>query len=194
MSFSLGGVYTNMAKLYSFNMVSLNGFFEGPTPWSIEWHNVDEEFNDFALEQVGATGTILFGRVTYEGMANFWPSEEALRSDPEIARLMNETPKVVFSRTLARADWSNSRLVSEGIEDEVTRLKENSEKDIALFGSANLMASLMNVIDEHRLMVNPVVLPKGTPVFQRLDEALKLKLIGNRTFGNGNVLLTYAPA
>ena len=74
------------------------------------------------------------------------------------------------------------------------RLKQQSDKDVGLFGSANLMASLMNVIDEHRLMVNPVVLPKGAPVFQRLDDTLKLKLVGNRPFKNGNVLLTYAPA
>ena len=183
-----------MAKLYSFNMVSLNGFFEGPTPWSIDWHNVDEEFNQFAIDQLEATGEILFGRVTYEGMASFWPSEEALRSDPETARAMNQTPKVVFSRTLERADWNNTRLVRDHVEEEIERLKQQSDKDIALFGSANLMASLMNVIDEHRLMVNPIVLPRGTPVFQRMEDALKLRLLATRPFKNGNVLLTYAPA
>jgi dihydrofolate reductase len=185
-----------MAKLYSFNMVTLNGFFEGPTPWSIEWHNVDDEFNTFAIDQLSATGALVFGRKTYEGMAAYWPSPQALESDPQIAEAMNRMPKLVVSRTLERADWNNTRLVKDDMAGEISRLKQQADKDVALFGSANLMATLMrqDLVDEHRLIVNPIVLATGAPVFQGFDGQLKLKLMAVRQFGNGNVLLTYQPA
>jgi len=183
-------------KLYSFNMVTLDGFFEGTEPWSIDWHNADEEFNDFAIEQLNTLGTILFGRLTYQGMAGYWRSPAALESDPVVAGAMNSLNKIVFSKTLETADWNNTRLVKDNIADEIARLKQQPGKDLALFGSANLMSTLMklNVIDEHRLMVNPVVLGRGTPLFQGVDDRLALKLIGTRAFKNGNVLLTYQPA
>jgi dihydrofolate reductase len=183
-------------KLFSFNMVTLNGFFEGPEPWSLDWHNTDEEFNAFAVEQLNTIGTLLFGRVTYQGMASYWPTPAALESDPLVAGAMNSLPKIVFSRTLGSADWNNSRLIKEHIADEITHLKQQPGKDLALFGSANLMAALMrlNLIDEHRIMVNPVVLGSGTPLFQGVDGRLNLKLISARPFTSGNVLLTYQPA
>ena len=185
-----------MPKLFSFNMVTLNGFFEGPEPWSIDWHNAgDEEFDEFAVEQLKTMGTILFGRKTYQGMASYWPSPAALESDPLVAGAMNSLPKVVFSRTLETADWNNTRLVRDNIADEITRLKQQPGKDLGLFGSANLMATLMklNLIDEHRVMVNPVVLRQGTPLFQGVDGRLNLKLVNSRTLRSGNVLLTYQP-
>ena len=182
-----------MARLFSFNMVTLNGFFEGPTPWSIDWHQTDEEFAAFAVEQLQTIGTLLFGRRTYAGMAEYWPGQEASESDPETAAAMNGIPKVVFSPTLERADWNNTRLVRDGLAEEINRLKQESSKDLGLFGSANLMASLMrlNLVDEHRVMVNPVLLPAGRPLFQDLDAVQTLKLRASRTFKNGNVLLTY---
>ena len=84
----------------SFIMVSLDGFFEGGKPWEIDWHQTDEEFNEFAIEQLGEFDTLVFGRATYEGMAQYWPSEKAISSDPEIASRMNEAPKVVVSRSI----------------------------------------------------------------------------------------------
>lgn len=186
-----------MPKLFCFNMVTLDGFFEGPDPWSIDWHNANsQEFNDFAVEQLNTIGTLLFGRATYQGMASYWPSPAALESDPEVAGAMNSLPKVVFSRTLEAASWNNTRIVRDNIADEITRLKRQPGKDLALFGSARLMSTLMrlNVIDEHRVMVNPVVLGRGTPLFQGLERPLNLKLVGVRPFDSGNVLLRYAPA
>src|SRR5215475_12796140 len=97
-----------MRKLFSFNMMTLDGFFEGATPWDISWHNVDDEFNEFAIEQMETIGTLLFGRVTYEGMANYWPSPEALTNDPVVAGLMNSIPKIVFSKTLDKVEWNNT--------------------------------------------------------------------------------------
>jgi dihydrofolate reductase len=97
-----------MRKLFSFNMVSLDGFFEGPNQ-DITWHNVDEEFNQFAIEQISSVDTYLFGRVTYQLMASYWPTQEAITNDPIIADLMNRLPKVVASRTLDKVDWQNMR-------------------------------------------------------------------------------------
>jgi dihydrofolate reductase len=186
-----------MANLFSFNMVTLDGFFEGPEPWSIDWHNAgDEEFDDFAVQQLQSVGTLLLGRATYQGFASYWPSPAALESDPVIAEAMNSVPKIVFSRTLEMADWNNTRLIRNNVGDKIASLKQRSERDLAIFGSANLMSALLklNLVDEHRVMINPVILGRGTPLFQGLDEPLKLKLVNTRMFRSGNVLLTYQPA
>lgn len=184
-----------MRKLFSFNMVTLDGFFEGPNH-DIGWHHVDDEFNQFAIEQTSNIGTILFGRVTYELMASYWPTSAAIIDDPVIADLMNSLPKIVFSRTLQKAEWNNTRLVKDHIAEEITKLKGQSGKDLAIFGSANLLSSLiqMDLIDEHRIMVNPVVLGSGTPLFQGIKEKLELKLLRTKAFASGNVLLYYQRA
>lgn len=185
-----------MRKLYAFNMMTLDGFFEGPTPWSIDWHNADNaEFGDYANEQLGTIGTILFGRNTYQGMASYWPSKEALESDPVIANAMNSKPKIVFSTTLESADWSNTRLVKDHVADEINRLKQEPGGDLAVFGSAKLLASLihMDLVDEHRIIINPVVLGKGGPLFTDVVKPFKLQLVAARPFKSGNVLLTYVP-
>jgi dihydrofolate reductase len=184
-----------MRKLFSFNMVTVDGFFDGPTPWDLAWHNTDAEFGEFADEQLKTIGTLIFGRLTYKGMAGYWPSRAALESDPTIAKAMNSIPKLVVSTTLQSADWSNSRLLKDHVAEEITRLKQEPGGDLAVFGSANLLASLMrmDLVDEHRL-INPILLGKGTPLFKAADEPQKLKLTASRTFDNGNVLLTYQSA
>jgi dihydrofolate reductase len=186
---------THMRRLFSFNMTSLDGFFEGPDR-DINWHNVDDEFNQFAIDQLQEVDTLLFGRVTYELMASYWPTSEALTDDPVIATLMNNLLKIVISRTLNKSEWQNTRLVNDNIAEEITRLKEQPGRDIALFGSANLMATLMklDLIDEHRLMVNPLILGSGTSLFQGVGGRQDLKLLKVRTFASGNVLLYYQPA
>ncbi len=184
-----------MRKLFSFNMVTLDGFFEGPNQ-DIGWHHVDEEFNQFAIEQTSSVDTILFGRVTYEGMASYWPTSAAITDDPVIADLMNRLPKIVFSRTLQKAEWNNTRLIKDHIAEEITKLKQQPGKDLAIFGSANLLSTLvqMDLVDEHRIMVNPVVLGSGTPLFQGVNEPIGLKLLKTKAFDSGNVLLYYQPA
>lgn len=174
-------------------MVTVDGFFEGPNQ-NIDWHNVDEEFNEFAIEQTSAIGTLLFGRVTYQLMASYWPTSAAITDDPEIAGLMNRLPKIVFSRTLESADWENTRLVKENAEGEILELKSQPGKDLAIFGSANLISTLMDVIDEHRVLVNPILLRAGTPLFKPEGSLLNLKLVNTRIFNSGNILLTYQPA
>jgi dihydrofolate reductase len=175
-------------------MITLDGFFEGPNH-SIDWHNADAEFNEFAIEQNGAADTLIFGRVTYELMASYWPTADASKDDPIVAGMMNKTPKIVVSRTLQKAEWNNTRLIKDHVAEEIAKLKEQPGKEIAVFGSAKLLSTLMklDLIDEHRIIVNPVVLGSGTPLFQGVDRPIKLRLLKSRTFRSGNVLLTYAP-
>jgi len=181
-----------MKRLFSFNMITLDGFFEGPSKWDLNWHNVDNEFNEFAVDQLNEIDTLLFGRVTYEGMAGYWPTPAATANDPVVAGLMNRIPKIVVSRTLEKAEWDNTRLIKDHIEEEIAKLKQQSGRDLAIFGSANLMSTLMkmDLIDEHRVMLNPIILGNGIPLFKTKDK-VALQLLRTRIFGNGNVLLCY---
>ena len=184
-----------MPKTYLFMMVSLDGFFEGPNH-DLDWHNVDQEFVAFAVRQLDDTGVILFGRRTYEMMAEFWPSEAAVASDPETARRMNDTPKIVFSNTLREARWQNTTLVPGDrlhLQQTVEALRQNEQKDIAVLGSSDLAVSLlqMGLLDELRIMVNPVVLGAGKRLFEGIDRPLDLRLYAAQTFTSGNVLLRY---
>jgi len=180
-----------MKKLYFFMMTTANGLYERG-PWQIDWHNTDEAFNDFAIEQLDRMDTLVFGRKTYEGMVGYWTTPEAIESDPIVAGKMNGMAKVVVSKTLARADWSNTRVVRDP--EAIAALKREPGKDALLIGSSDLAVSLgaLGLIDEYRIMVNPIALGNGKPVLQGLAADLKLRLLRTRTFTNGNVLLTYA--
>jgi dihydrofolate reductase len=183
-----------MSKLYVFNLITLDGYFEGPNR-DISWHNVDKEFNEFAIAQLNATECLLFGRLTYELMASYWPTPAALTDDPIVARLMNSIPKIVCSKTLAKVEWSNTRLVKENIGEEIRKLKEKSGKDLAVFGSANLSLTLLHLglIDEYRIFVNPVILGEGRSLFEGVRGKFNLKLLSAKAFASGNVLLRYQP-
>jgi len=184
-----------MRNIIAFEMVTLDGFFAGPNG-EIDWHNVDEEFNEFAIDQLDSLGALLFGRVTYQLMASYWPTPVALTDDPIVAGKMNAIPKIVFSQTLDRAEWENSRLVTDDAAEAIAQIKQQPDKDAAIFGSGGLVSSLAQagLIDEYRLIVNPVVLGNGTPLFKGVQAAIPLKLLKTRTFHSGNVLLYYAPA
>jgi dihydrofolate reductase len=183
-----------MGKITVFNLTTVDGFFEGPNR-EIDWHRVDEEFNEFAIEQLNSVDTLLFGRVTYELMANYWPTPAATTDDPIIAHKMNSLSKIVFSKTLARAEWQNTRLIKENFVEEISRLKKQSVKDMFIFGSSDLAVSFIqhNLIDEYRIMVNPVVLGGGKPIFKGIQNRLELKLIKTKLFKSGNVLIYYQP-
>ncbi len=179
-----------MRKLIVWNMVSLDGHFEGPAPWEIEWFEFGwgEELERFSLEQEKEVDSLLFGRRTYEGMAAHWSSAEG-----EIARFMNEVPKVVFSRTLTTAEWNNSRIVSTPAEAEVAHLKELPGRDLFIFGSGELTDSLRraNLVDEYRIALNPILLGRGNRFFRDMDERLRLDLIEARPLTTGVVILRY---
>jgi dihydrofolate reductase len=184
-----------MRKLYSFMVVSLDGFYEGPNG-EFDWPNVDEEFNEFGIQQLHDTDVLLFGRATYEGMAAYWPTPAAREDDPVVAELMNTVPKIVVSTTLTAADWNNTRLVGGNVAEEIAKLKQEPGKGLAIFGSPNLTVSLlgMGLVDELRVMVHPILLGGGRSLFRTLDDRLPLELLQTRTFRSGNVLLTYRPA
>jgi dihydrofolate reductase len=184
-----------MKKVILFNMLTVDGFFEGPGN-DIEWHNVDEEFNQFAIEQTGTAGALLFGRRTYELMAGYWPTRQAVHDDPQVAGLMNSLPKVVFSHTLRKADWNNTRIASGDLKDEIAALKAEPGSDLFVFGSGELARSLINLdlVDEYRLMINPVLLGQGTPMFKDLGERHDLKFLAARPFRSGNILISYRRA
>jgi dihydrofolate reductase len=179
-------------------MVSLDGFFEGPGH-DLSWHHVDEEFNDFAQVQMKEADTILFGRRTYQLMESYWPSKQGLEDDPEVAQLMNNTRKVVVSSSLKSVTetkiWKHVRLINENVEDQIKNLKKEKGGDIILLASSKLCVSLLEwgLLDEIRIMINPIVIGKGTPLFHGLKDKVSLKLIKSRNFVNGNVLLTYTP-
>lgn len=175
-------------------MVSVDGYFEGQNR-DLSWHNVDAEFNAFAHEQQdGLIDTLLFGHRTYELMANYWPKPQGMGSDPETARFMNETPKIVASRTPFTPEWANTTVMSVNVVNEIEKLKALPGKDIAIFGSNDLCVSLMerNLIDEFRIMVNPVALGRGNSLFNGLSKRVNLKLTGTRVFESGNVLHFYS--
>ena len=183
-----------MRKVILFNMVTLDGFFAGPNG-EIDWHNVDAEFNEFAIDQLNSADGLIFGRVTYQGMASYWPTPTAIANDPIVTGKMNNIPKIVFSKTLEKVEWNNTRLVKGNLVDEISKLKQQPGKDWFIFGSANLAAIFTKngLIDEYRIMVNPVVIGSGEPLFKGITATLKLNLIKVRTFHSGNVLLYYQP-
>lgn len=179
-----------MRDIIVFNMITLDGFVAGPGG-DISWHNAgNEEFNDFAIKQLDTAGGLIFGRVTYEMMAGYWPHDD---DDPEVASRMNAIDKYVVSNTLQRADWNNTHLLGANFPDALAEAKRQPGKDLFVFGSATLCASLANhgLIDEYRLIVNPVVLGEGQPMFGREMAGTQLKLVSSRQFESGNVLLTY---
>src|ERR1700704_813352 len=173
-----------MRKLIMWNLVSLDGFFEGAKSWDLGWHDSvwGEELERLSIDQLNSADTLLFGRATYEGMASYWPSAKG-----EVADLMNQIRKVVFSRTLEKASWNNTRLVKGNAEEEVAKLKKQPGKDLLIFGSANLSTTLIRhrLIDEYRLCLAPIVLGRGTPLFKASSETMKLKLLETRPLKSG---------
>lgn len=184
-----------MRKLVVFNQVTLDGFFadmQGNMSWA---HKDDAEWNAFVAENAGGGGQLIFGRVTYDMMASFWPTPHAAEMMPVVAERMNNLPKVVFSRTLDEARWSNTKLVKGDLAAEIRRMKEEPGEGLVILGSGSIVSQLAqeNLIDAYQLVVNPVVLGSGRSMFDGVEKKLALKLTNTRTFGNGNVLLCYEP-
>lgn len=184
-----------MRKIKAFLLTSLDGYYEGEKAWEIDWHNVDAEFNELAMDQLDASDHLVFGRATYQGMAQYWPSAEGIKDDPEVASRMNGTAKIVVSRTLEEADitWANSRVVRDP--KDLAALKAESGKDLLVLGSSVLTTALMELglLDELGIMVNPVILGAGNSLSSSAKHRITLKLLRTREFKNGNVLLTYEP-
>jgi dihydrofolate reductase len=181
-----------MGKLMMWNLVSVDGCFEDETPWSLEWfqRGFNEAALAFALDQLRTGDVLVFGRKTYEGMFDDRPGATG-----DIAELMNTLPKIVFPRALKGSDWNNTRVVAGDPVGFVAELKRQVERNILIFGSAELSMQLMNanLFDEYRLGLTPVVLGRGTPLFRRGAKRKELTLIEAREIALSLLLLRYAP-
>jgi len=183
-----------MRKIVFMMSVSLDGFFEGPDR-ELDWQLVDVELHEHLNEWLATSGAFLDGRVTYELMAGYWPTAD---QDPgasapviEFARIWRDTPKIVFSRTLDRARW-NTTIARELVPEEMQQLKAQPGGDLVV-GGADLAAAFRahDLIDEYRIYVHPVLLGRGSPLFQPADAMVRLHLAETRAFGNGVALLRY---
>lgn len=185
-----------MGKLVVFQQVSLDGYFiDGKGDMSWAKNDNDEEFNAFSSENARGGGVLLFGRVTYELMAGFWPTLQARESLPVVAERMNNLPKVVFSRTLDKASWNNTKLVKGDLVTNIRKMKSEPGEGMAILGSGSIVSQLAleGVIDEYQIVVNPIALGVGRTMFDGIKEKLSLQLTKSRTFRNGKVLLCYEP-
>ena len=183
-----------LRKIFSFIAITVDGYC-ADRDGGLDFQVLDDEFYQFSLEQLDEVDTLLFGRVTYEGMAAYWPTEQARQDNPAIADRMNSIAKIVVSRTLDRADWTNTRLISDKVPQALTEVKLEHGKDIAIFGSSTLTGSLMGMglLDELRLLVNPVVLGEGQTVFKGIGHRTPLQLLKTRRFKSGGVMHYYRP-
>ncbi len=181
-----------MSKLIMWNMLSLDGYFEGAKSWDVEWFQsyFSKELEDFSIEQLRRADALFFGRVTYEGMAAYWQTATG-----EVAGLMNNLPKMVFSRTLKHADWANARLVASDAVAEVEKLKQQGTRDLYVFGSGKLCGTLLEagLFDEVRLGLLPIAIGNGATLFGRNLSRRAMKLLEARPLPNGCVILRYDP-
>ncbi len=186
-----------MRKLKVFNFVSLDGCYtdrSGSMTWAHDYSG-DEEFTAFATENArGSQGELLFGRVTYELMASYWPTEMAKTNSPVTAEAMNRMKKHVLSRSPRSLTWNNSHQLSGEIVDAVRGLNEQPGSDIMIFGSGSIVRQIAshNLIDEYQLIVVPLVLGGGRNMFEGIPQHLGMRLNHHRVFNNGVVLLSYS--
>ena len=187
-----------MKKIIVFNHISLDGFFvgaNGDSGWAHK-NTDDPEYATWVAGNAGGDADFLFGRITYELMAGYWPTPMAKQQMPEVAEAMNKRRKLVFSKTLNKADWNNTKLIKGELVQEVKKIKSESGPDILIFGSGTIISQLAaeNLIDTYMMVMSPVVLGKGRTMFEGLKEMKDLKLTGSRAFKNGKVLLNFEPA
>jgi dihydrofolate reductase len=183
-----------MRKLTVFNFMTLNGYYKGPNE-DIAWHRHGQEESEYAAEGAKSESIILFGRKTYEMMASYWPTPIAMQNAPEVAEGMNKSEKIVFSTTLEKTDWQNTRLIKTDIISEVKKLKKTSGKDMVVLGSGSIVTQFAQagIIDNYQFMIDPVALGDGATIFGGITTKLDLKLTDTKIFKSGVVLLCYRP-
>ncbi len=185
-----------MRRLAVFNQMTLDGYFSGPHG-DFGWARAqDPEWQAFVEGNAKGGGELVFGRITYDIMASYWPTPAAMQNNPVVAQRMNDLPKIVFSRTLEKAAWQNTRLLKGDPPAEMRKLKKETGRDMVIMGSGSIIAQLAQegLIDEYQVVVYPVVIGAGRTMFEGMTKRLSLKLTSSRTFTNGNVFLCYEPA
>lgn len=182
-----------MRKLIMWNIVTLDGYFEGEKNWDLSFHELvwGKELEEFSISQLKSADMLVFGKTTYKGMADYWTKAEG---EEEIAKYMNKIQKVVCSSTLKTADWNNTTIVNDAAA-EIPKLKQQGNGDMYVFGSGNLSESLMKaaLFDEFRLCIAPIFLGKGRLLFNQEIPQKKLKLLKARPLVEGGIILRYAP-
>lgn len=172
------------------NIITLDGYFEGNKNWDLPFLEVvwGQELEKISIEQLKSADFLVFGRITYEGMAAYWKTAEG-----EVAELMNKIPKLVFSQTLKSVDWNNSTLVNGNASAEISKLKHQGDRNMYVFGSANLSETFINdnLFDEYRIGISPVILGSGRPLFRNGISSLKLTLVSSQQLLTGGVILKY---
>ncbi len=185
-----------MRKLIMWNVVTLDGYFEGERKWDLSFHELvwGKELEEFSIIQLKSADILVFGETTYKGMADYWSKAEGTKAEGEIAKYMNEIQKVVCSSTLKTADWNNTTIVRDAAA-EIPKIKQQGNGDMFVFGSGNLSASLMKaeLFDEFRLCISPVFLGKGRRLFNQGIPHKKHKLLEARPLAEGGIILRYAP-
>lgn len=191
-----------------FNRVTADGYFAGPDG-NLDWIIPEPAIDTMGADALPRVDTVLFGRRTYELFARFWPhvADDAGAEDPHdarplsseqraMARGLNEMTKLVFSRTLNDVSWRNSRIVRDLNPAEIQAMKQQPGEDMIIFGSGSIVSQLTphGLIDEYQVVVSPVLLGRGQPLFTALPKDVRLDLLEARGFTSGNVLLRYAPA
>ena len=184
-----------MRKLIMWNVMTLDGYFEGNQNWDLSFHNLiwGHELEKLSIEQLQSADYLVFGRVTYEGMAAYW-TNAAETAEQEVAKLMNSIPKIVFSKTLKTADWNNTTIISDNASEEILKLKEQGGKDMYVFGSAKLSETFINdnLFDEYRIGIAPVILGNGRPLFKQGIASNNLSLVSTQPLTSGGVILKYS--
>ncbi len=186
-----------MRKLGVFNTVSVDGYFtdaNGNMSWA---HNAraDAEWDAFVSGNASGGGMLLFGRITYDLMASYWPTPMAAKNMPTVAEGMNRMPKAVFSRTMGVASWNNTKLVKGDLATKVRKLKSETGPNMVILGSGSIVSQLAQegLIDEFQIVTAPLALGAGRTMFDGVKNKLRLNLTNTRSFGNGNVVSWYEP-
>jgi|SRR5215211_3581349 len=187
-----------MRRLSVFNTVSLDGYFtdeKNDMSWAHQGEG-DAEFNEFTSGNASGGGTLIFGRITYQLMASYWPTPQAAKQFPVVAEQMNALPKVVFSKSLDKVDWSNTKLVKSDPAAEIRKMKSESGPDMVVMGSGTIVSQLTQarLIDEYQIVVHPLILGKGRTMFDGIKDRLAVKPTATRMFKNGKVFIRYEPA
>lgn len=193
-----------LRRLFVSMIVSLDGYIEGPEH-ELDWFaDGDPQFEQYCSEMIDSVGLALYGRRSYELMLQYWPNAEKNPSsdaDLNFARKMNALPKVVLSRTLAQAEWNNTHIVRDNVAEEILALKRSPGKPIVAWAGAGLVQTLteLDLVDEYRLIVHPVLLGGGTPLFngmqfKGLQQRQQLRLVRTTQLGANLVVLCYEPA
>jgi len=183
-----------MRKIIVLSYLSLDGFtasMDGTADW-IVW---DKSVNDYYKETQRTTDAVIFGKTSYQSLEGYWATGKAAAEDPEMIEFINQTKKIVFSKTLEKADWNNSTLMREIVPREIEEMKQQPGGHFLIMGSGSIVSQLANadLIDEYRFIVIPVVLGEGKPYFQGLKHKVTLRFLETRTFNCGNVLQRYQP-